>query len=506
MRLKAAREIGKENMVRAQARPQALPAVHLAEPHRMAASLFNLQRTHGNRFVQRMLNGATIQRKCACGNHTVGGRECAECSKDKLTLQHASLSPRGRGTEGEGAVPPIVHEVLRSSGQPLDNATRAFFEPRLGYNFSQVRVHTDAKAGESARAVYALAYTFGHDIVFGTGRYAPWTVEGRKLLAHELTHVIQQATTDAHASVAPPVMVGWSQNRFEAQAEKNAQSMIVTDAISIDPPAVGRTLLRQAAGPVTMSPPPSPRQQSRRGARSAREETRTLTKRQVARDQYLRGLAARPMFALERWRRLRPGEQTIVVQYMAMFYGLPFVHRFFEVTSRHPQPETVITITNWQTPKQLQARGYALARSEVHLQIWVHPSGHETWLVSAARVTEVVGEKSEPMRAQDPVVTEAQQYADDFTAARDRLIDQLANLKRKVGTREYAQLYHQHLQDFNNWLAQLNLIIDERLAELEREVDPQDQEKLRQQVKRLRELLRWKEEEWSQSVQGLPLP
>ncbi|HLI88385.1 MAG TPA: DUF4157 domain-containing protein, partial [Ktedonobacteraceae bacterium] len=89
-------------------------------------------------------------------------------------------------------VPPIVHDVLNSSGQPLDVGTRAFMEPRFGFDFSRVRVHADARAAESTQAVNALAYTVGHNVVFGTGQYAPGTNEGRRLLAHELTHVVQQ--------------------------------------------------------------------------------------------------------------------------------------------------------------------------------------------------------------------------------------------------------------------------------------------------------------------------
>jgi hypothetical protein len=88
-------------------------------------------------------------------------------------------------------VPPIVHEVLRSPGQPLDPATRASLEPRLGHDFADVRIHTDAKAAESARTVHALAYTFGRDVVFGAGQYALHSSEGRKLMAHELAHVAQ---------------------------------------------------------------------------------------------------------------------------------------------------------------------------------------------------------------------------------------------------------------------------------------------------------------------------
>lgn len=88
--------------------------------------------------------------------------------------------------------PPIVDEVLRSSGQPLDDTTRAFMEPRFGFDFGQVRVHTDERAAQSAASVSALAYTVGQDVVFGAGQYAPGTSEGRRLVAHELTHVAQQ--------------------------------------------------------------------------------------------------------------------------------------------------------------------------------------------------------------------------------------------------------------------------------------------------------------------------
>ena len=85
-----------------------------------------------------------------------------------------------------------IHGVLNSSGQPLDSGTRAYMEPRFGHDFSKIRIHADAKAAESARAINALAYTLGQDVVFGQGQYAPGTSEGRMLLGHELTHVVQQ--------------------------------------------------------------------------------------------------------------------------------------------------------------------------------------------------------------------------------------------------------------------------------------------------------------------------
>jgi hypothetical protein len=103
-----------------------------------------------------------------------------------------SRTSRGTAGPGHGVAPPIVHDVLGSPGTPLAGTTRAFFEPRLGFDLSGVRVHQDAKAAASARAVDAAAYTVGTDIVFADGRYAPSTSAGQRLLAHELAHVIQQ--------------------------------------------------------------------------------------------------------------------------------------------------------------------------------------------------------------------------------------------------------------------------------------------------------------------------
>jgi len=81
---------------------------------------------------------------------------------------------------------------LRSGGQPLPRSIRSFMEPRFGHDFSQVRIHTDAQAAETALAVHARVYTVGRDIIFGAGEYAPETTVGKRLLAHELTHVVQQ--------------------------------------------------------------------------------------------------------------------------------------------------------------------------------------------------------------------------------------------------------------------------------------------------------------------------
>lgn len=84
-------------------------------------------------------------------------------------------------------------DVLQSTGQPLDASTRAFMEPRFGHDFSKVRIHTDERADQSTHPLHAVAYTIGKNIVFRSGYYSPQTDEGKSLLAHELTHVIQQS-------------------------------------------------------------------------------------------------------------------------------------------------------------------------------------------------------------------------------------------------------------------------------------------------------------------------
>lgn len=196
-----------------------------------------------------------LQRKCAaCGTHTVVGDKCNECQKGALQRKSSSNSERSE-------VPPIVHDVLNSSGQPLDKSTKVFFESRFAHNFSgipftaaspqlsqsslkigaptdiyeqeadriadsvmlktgnenknlsasaakvgkfdlsRIRVHTDARAAESARSINAQAYTFGNNIVFGAGEFAPKTHSGQHLLAHELAHVAQQTGSGATRGV-----------------------------------------------------------------------------------------------------------------------------------------------------------------------------------------------------------------------------------------------------------------------------------------------------------------
>lgn len=156
-----------------------------------------------------------LQRQCACGQHTAAVGECEECKKKRGgALQRAAMS-----SSPVQKAPPIVHEVLRSSGQPLDAETRTLMGSRFGHDFSGVRVHADTKAAESARAVNALAYTVGRDIVFSTGRYAPHRSDGQRLIAHELTHVVQQSQSTG--SAPGTIEIGRSGSSEEAEAARN---------------------------------------------------------------------------------------------------------------------------------------------------------------------------------------------------------------------------------------------------------------------------------------------
>jgi hypothetical protein len=166
--------------------------------------------------------GGLLQRKCACGGTAGQKGECESCDKPKFSLQRSTMNSE-RGTQSSGSIPPIVHEVLGSSGEPLDKQTRTFMEPRFGHDFSQVRVHADARAAESARAVNALAYTNGAEIVFGANQYAPATTEGRKLLAHELAHVVQQSSAPQAGASNP---VSTPNDPSEAQAELASNAII----------------------------------------------------------------------------------------------------------------------------------------------------------------------------------------------------------------------------------------------------------------------------------------
>jgi hypothetical protein len=119
-------------------------------------------------------------------------RKCAACEEEE------KLQRKENGTkETDAEAPSIVSDALGSGGSPLDNNSRSFMESRFGYDFSNVKIHTDAIAAKSAQSINALAYTSGNSIVFGEGQYSPNSDSGKRLLAHELTHVVQQNNNTA---------------------------------------------------------------------------------------------------------------------------------------------------------------------------------------------------------------------------------------------------------------------------------------------------------------------
>jgi hypothetical protein len=120
-------------------------------------------------------------------------RKCAACEEEEET-QAVQRKTASATTTFACEAPPSVHQTLRSPGRPLDDDTRTYFEDRFGFDFSSIRVHTDGAAAASAASIGAAAYTAGADIAFAAGRFQPATFAGRRLLAHELTHFVQQLT------------------------------------------------------------------------------------------------------------------------------------------------------------------------------------------------------------------------------------------------------------------------------------------------------------------------
>jgi hypothetical protein len=143
-----------------------------------------------------------------------------------LRLQRAAGNASVAGLIEEERSP--VRDVLESGGgRGLDKPLRTMMESRLGSDFGDVRIHDDAKASESARAVQAHAYTVGNDIVFQSGRYQPDSASGQRMLAHELTHVVQQRSGPVDGTPAPGgIKISDPSDTFERAAETSADTVM----------------------------------------------------------------------------------------------------------------------------------------------------------------------------------------------------------------------------------------------------------------------------------------
>jgi hypothetical protein len=179
----------------------------------------------------------TLQRKCACGETSKDG-ECEECRKRQLQRSAA-------GAGSLHGVPSLVRDTLLSVGHPLDGETRAYFERSYAHDLSQVRIHHDAQAAASARAVDAHAYTVGQDIVFAEGEYTPHTETGRHLLAHELAHTIQQRGLQRSSEIVVPT--GAEDVRLEQEAEAAADRIVRGDPAAVHGTGASAPRLSRAA-------------------------------------------------------------------------------------------------------------------------------------------------------------------------------------------------------------------------------------------------------------------
>lgn len=195
-------------------------------------------------------------------------RKCSGCEEaDERKLQRKSL-PSGGGVPSQS--PAHVSSAISSGGQPLDLQTRGFFEPRLGYDLSSVRIHTDSTANQSARAIGARAYTLGKDIVFGAGEYAPSASAGRLLLAHEVAHVVQQSKSgagapstsselEANIAVATAARGGRVTSKLSPAATGVQRAVTTwTPPVRADEAGASTVDSRTWEVPISPSPPPAP--------------------------------------------------------------------------------------------------------------------------------------------------------------------------------------------------------------------------------------------------------
>ena len=248
-----------------------------------APALLVLQQTHGNRYVQRVVSG--IQAKLVVGQPgDKYEQEADRVAEAVMRMPEPQVQRQVEPEEEElaqskplaGQITPLVQrqveeeeeiqtkahsshvtevtsnieshiQYLKGVGQPLSEPTRSFFEPRFGQDFSKVRLHTDAQAAESARNIGARAYTVDTAIVFGAGQYAPANTDGQRLIAHELTHVVQQADRTILSPLHDKSVVGYSQvnENEEEVARKNLANVYI-------PPHKAPSVLQKSPQPFIM--------------------------------------------------------------------------------------------------------------------------------------------------------------------------------------------------------------------------------------------------------------
>ncbi len=213
-------------------RPVAPPSTTVPRLQRKCAACEKEEQKNGS------ASEVVLRRKCAhcqqeeeqlASTSAQVQRNCAECEQEDQALHRKPGSARSV-TEA----PPLVHQVLRSPGQSLSSDDRSFFEPRFGFDLSRIRIHADSVASESAKSVAALAYTVGPDIAFASGQYQPGTDTGRRLLAHELAHVVQQSGGSAklHRRVSGRDLNDSNKDAAELEIANSAPAQITDESSS----------------------------------------------------------------------------------------------------------------------------------------------------------------------------------------------------------------------------------------------------------------------------------
>jgi hypothetical protein len=151
--------------------------------------------------------------------------DCSELQRQvEEEEEEALLQARRDGGDTANVTPKLEQAILsrRGSGRPLSDKSRTFFEPRMGADLGNVKIHSDSQAADLARAIHARAFTVGSDIYFGAGRFSPESIEGKKLLAHELTHTIQQSGTLKWSLIQRDLRSDYSGQWGPAQTQLNA--------------------------------------------------------------------------------------------------------------------------------------------------------------------------------------------------------------------------------------------------------------------------------------------
>ena len=212
---------------------------HPANGPLRSIALKRVQQTHGNQFVQRtivqrQLNSTLpIQRACACG----GSCESCRTSGDAMTVTSIAGSPTTSSTiqlqpaSTGSLVKADLDSLTNGGGKPLDERSRSLMATRFGQDFGDIRVHSDQNAARAAEILGANAFTTGRDIYFGSGKYEPHSDQGQRLLAHELTHAVQQSagrlpTNYSLDSKESSLTVGAADDSMEAEADQSADEVM----------------------------------------------------------------------------------------------------------------------------------------------------------------------------------------------------------------------------------------------------------------------------------------